>query len=187
VTPEVKAIEAIDRMYLSLYVSTCTCHLQQVNGVVSFCRGHQDPSALSALMDPISRSPVAGSHRFCRELGVPMVDFAQGQRNDDMAAFTGTVAVLLVGRVQPVAVVDDRVTVAVCRAGGRLHGLRVALAAHQILPKLFPRRKRRRSRTRRRRSTHLSRPIRIVGTSLKLMQFFEVEAYLDQAHGGLST
>jgi hypothetical protein len=89
-------------MYLNLYVP----RLQHVNGVVWFFRGHRGhPFASSALMDPISKGFVASIHRFCRDRGVPMVDFAKGQRKDDvalehLAAFDGTEGVLFVGRAQ---------------------------------------------------------------------------------------
>jgi hypothetical protein len=59
-------------------------------------------------MDPISKSFVAGLHRFCRDHDVPMVNFARGQRKDDLAhqylarfGATGrTEGVLFVGRAQ---------------------------------------------------------------------------------------
>jgi hypothetical protein len=95
-------IEAIDRMFCNLYVP----QLQHVNGVVRFFRVHRgEPFASSALMDPISKAFVAGIHRFCRERGVPMVDFVKGQRKDDvaqeyLARFTGEEGVLFVGRAQ---------------------------------------------------------------------------------------
>jgi hypothetical protein len=95
-------IESIDRMYCNLYVPG----LQQVNGVVGFFRGHRgQPIASSALMDPISKTFVAGIHRYCREHDVPMVDFARRQRKDDvaqeyLARFTGAEGVLFVGRAQ---------------------------------------------------------------------------------------
>jgi hypothetical protein len=95
-------IESIDRMYCNLYVPK----LQHVNGVVWFFRGHRgEPFASSALMDPISKRFVASIHRFCRDRGVPMVDFVKGQRKDDvaheyLARFTGTEGVLFVGRAQ---------------------------------------------------------------------------------------
>src|SRR6266511_1040672 len=95
-------VESIDRMYCNLYVP----QLQHVNGVVRFFRGHRGmPFASSALMDPISKTFVAGIHRYCRDHGVPMVDFVRGQRKDDLAQeylarFTGEEGVLFVGRAQ---------------------------------------------------------------------------------------
>jgi hypothetical protein len=95
-------IEAIDRMYCNVYVP----QLQHVNGVVGFFRGHRgEPFASSALMDPVSKAFVAAIHRFCRDRNVPMVDFAKGQRKDDvaheyLARFTEEEGVLFVGRAQ---------------------------------------------------------------------------------------
>jgi len=95
-------VESIDRMFCNLYVP----QLQHVNGVVRFFRGHRgEPFASSALMDPISKTFVAALHRYCREQGVPMVDFVKGQRKDEvaheyLARFTGEEGVLFVGRAQ---------------------------------------------------------------------------------------
>lgn len=98
-------VECIDRMYLNVYQP----RLQHVNGAVWFFRGHRGATfASSALMDPITKSFVASIHRFCRDTGVPMVDFARGQRKDDIAHdyLTGfeaeghTEGVLFVGRAQ---------------------------------------------------------------------------------------
>jgi hypothetical protein len=98
-------VECIDRMYLNVYQPK----LQRVNGVVWFFRGHRGAAfASSALMDPISKGFVGAIHRFCREREVPMVEFARGQRKDDLAheylaefeAAGRTEGVLFVGRAQ---------------------------------------------------------------------------------------
>jgi hypothetical protein len=95
-------IESIDRMYLNVYVP----QLQHTGGVASFFQAHRGhPFASSALMDPISKGFVAGLHRMCRDLDVPMIDFMKGQRKDDvalrfLAEFTGEEGVLFVGRAQ---------------------------------------------------------------------------------------
>lgn len=95
-------VECIDRMYLNVYQPK----LQHVNGVVGFLRGHRGhPFASSALMDPISKDFVASIHRFCRDHNVEMIEFAKGQRKDDvalehLARFEGTEGVLFVGRAQ---------------------------------------------------------------------------------------
>jgi len=95
-------VECIDRMYLNVYQP----RLQHVNGVVWFFRGHRGASfASSVLMDPISKAFVAWIHRFCRDRDVPLVDFAKGQRKDDLAleylaGFDGQEGVLFVGRAQ---------------------------------------------------------------------------------------
>jgi len=75
-------VECMDRLYLNVYQP----RLQYVNGVVWFFRGHRGASfASSALMDPITKGFVASVHRFARDTGVPIVDFARGQRKDDLA------------------------------------------------------------------------------------------------------
>ncbi len=98
-------VECIDRMYLNVYQP----RLQHVNGAVWFFRGHRGATfASSALMDPISKAFVGSIHRFCRDRGVPLTDFARGQRKDDvaheyLAAFEQagrTEGVLFVGRAQ---------------------------------------------------------------------------------------
>lgn len=95
-------IESIDRMYLNVYVP----QLQYPGGVASFFQAHRGhPFASSALMDPISKEFVAGLHRMCRDLDVPMIDFVKGQRKDDvalehLAGFTGEEGVLFIGRAQ---------------------------------------------------------------------------------------
>jgi hypothetical protein len=75
-------VECIDRMYLNVYVPK----LQFVNGVVHFLREHRGHRfASSALLEPISRAFTTGIHRFAQMQGVPIVDFAKGQRKDDVA------------------------------------------------------------------------------------------------------
>jgi hypothetical protein len=75
-------VECIDRMFLNVYQP----RLQHVNGVVAFFRGHRGATfASSALMDPISKDFVGALHRFCRDQPLPMLDFARGQRKDDLA------------------------------------------------------------------------------------------------------
>ena len=98
-------VECIDRMYLNVYQP----RLQHAAGVAWFLCGHRgNRFASSALMDPISKSFVAGLHRFCRDHQVPMVDFVRGQRKDDVAheylaefeAAGRSEGVLFVGRAQ---------------------------------------------------------------------------------------
>src|ERR1700691_4848475 len=75
-------VECIDRMYLNVYQP----RLQFVEGVVSFLRNHRgQPFASSALLEPISQGFIAGLYRFAKDKGVPIVDFAKGQRKDDVA------------------------------------------------------------------------------------------------------
>ena len=64
-----------------------------------------NPFASSALLEPISRAFVAALHAFAADHGVPVVDFAKGQRKDDLAQeylarFEGTDGVLFIGRAQ---------------------------------------------------------------------------------------
>jgi hypothetical protein len=95
-------VECIDRMFLNVYVPK----LQHVGGVVCFLRKHRGhPVASSALLEPISREFIAAIHRFARDHGVPMVDFAKGQRKDDvaqeyLAQSDGGEGVLFIGRAQ---------------------------------------------------------------------------------------
>jgi hypothetical protein len=95
-------VECIDRMYLNVYQP----RLQHVNGVVWFFRGHRGAAfASSALMDPISKRFVASIHSFCRDYDIPMVEFAKGQRKDELAqeylaGFKAEEGVLFVGRAQ---------------------------------------------------------------------------------------
>ena len=57
-------IEAVDRMYLNLYVPP----LQRELGVVGFFKHHRGkPFASGALMQPITDAFVAGMHRFADE------------------------------------------------------------------------------------------------------------------------
>ena len=96
-------VECIDRMYLNVYQP----RLQYPAGAGGVLRGHRGARfASSALMDPISKAFVASIHRFAADSGVPLVDFAKGQRKDDvaheyLAGFeAGAEGVLFVGRAQ---------------------------------------------------------------------------------------
>jgi len=98
-------VECIDRMYLNVYQPK----LQHVAGVVWFLRGHLGHRfASSALMDPITKGFVAAIHRFAQDQDIPWVDFAKGQRKDDVAraylaqfeAAGRTQGVLFIGRAQ---------------------------------------------------------------------------------------
>ena len=95
-------VECIDRMYLNVYQS----RLQHVEGVVSFLRNHRGhPIASSALLEPISQRFVAGLYRFAADHNVAVIDFAKGQRKDDvahefLAEFDQPEGVLFIGRAQ---------------------------------------------------------------------------------------
>src|SRR5712691_2696029 len=75
-------VECIDRLYLNVYQA----RLQYPAGVAAFFLGHRGARfASSALMDPITKAFVASVHRFAQAQGVPVVEFAKGQRKDDVA------------------------------------------------------------------------------------------------------
>jgi hypothetical protein len=65
-------LECIDRMYLNVYVPALQCE----SGVVKFFRSHRGhPFASSALMDPITKSFVAGIERFAQQEQIPVVHY----------------------------------------------------------------------------------------------------------------
>ena len=70
-------------MYLNIYVPRLQCAL----GAVNFFREHRgQPLASSALMAPMSRGFVAELERFAARHRLPVVEFAKGQRKDDVMA-----------------------------------------------------------------------------------------------------
>jgi len=95
-------VECIDRMYLNVYVPG----LQYEAGLVGFV--HQQlglPIASTAPLGKISDGFSDGMRRFARDQRVPWVDFAKGQRKDDvmhqhLAGFDGEEGVLFIGRAQ---------------------------------------------------------------------------------------
>ena len=98
-------LESIDRMYCNLYVP----QLQRAEGIVGFIRGHLgQPIASTSVIAPISRDFVARLAAFADEHDVPRIDFAKGQRKDDvmhehLAAFEAAgrrEGVLFIGRAQ---------------------------------------------------------------------------------------
>src|ERR1700737_3291694 len=95
-------IECIDRMYLNVYVP----RLQYATGLVSYIHKHLGmPVASTAALAPISEAFTASVRAFARDHQIPWVDFAKGQRKDDvahefLAGFTGTEGVLFIGRAQ---------------------------------------------------------------------------------------
>jgi hypothetical protein len=98
-------IESIDRMYLNVYVP----RLQYATGLVQYIH-HQMvlPVASTVVLAPITKAFVNAVHTFARDHQIPWVDFAKGQRKDDIAqeylaafeAAGGTEGVLFVGRAQ---------------------------------------------------------------------------------------
>jgi hypothetical protein len=100
-------VEAIDRMYLNVYVPRLQC----TYGAVSFFRDHRgQPLASSALMSPMSRGFVAELDRFAARHRVPVVLFAKGQRKDDVMTehlrrFEAEEGVVFLGKAQERAAV----------------------------------------------------------------------------------
>jgi hypothetical protein len=98
-------IESIDRMYLNVYVP----RLQYATGIVQYIHRHLGlPVASTVVLTPITKAFVDAVHSFARDHQIPWVDFAKGQRKDDVAheylaafeAAGGTEGVLFVGRAQ---------------------------------------------------------------------------------------
>lgn len=100
-------LEAIDRMYLNVYVPT----LQAVEGVLKFIRIHRGhPVASTAMVEPITRRFVESIERYVENNKIPMITFEKGQRKDDIAnqrrsAFTRDEGVVFVGKAQEKCVV----------------------------------------------------------------------------------
>jgi hypothetical protein len=98
-------LESIDRLYCNLYVP----QLQRAEGIVGFIRGHLGrPIASTAVIAPMSRDFTARLRSFADAHDIPRIDFARGQRKDDvmhehLAAFEAagrTEGVLFIGRAQ---------------------------------------------------------------------------------------
>src|SRR5215472_5652434 len=98
-------IESIDRMYCNLYVP----QLQRAEGLLAFIHGHLGhPIASTSVIAPMSRDFLARLAAFAGTHGIPRIDFARGQRKDDvmheyLAAFDAagrTEGVLFIGRAQ---------------------------------------------------------------------------------------
>jgi hypothetical protein len=96
------SVEAIDRMYLNVYVPRLQC----AYGAVSFFRDHRgQPLASSALMGQMSRRFVTELDRFIARYRLPLVLFAKGQRKDDvmiehLRRFQRKEGVVFVGKAQ---------------------------------------------------------------------------------------
>ena len=95
-------VDGIDRMYLNVYQP----RLQTDRGVASFFRFHRGETfASSALMDPMTKSFVAGMERFAKQQQIPVVQFRKGQRKDDimaehLARFDQPEGVVMLGKAQ---------------------------------------------------------------------------------------
>jgi hypothetical protein len=95
-------VECIDRMYLNVYVPG----LQYPAGLVAYVHRQLGlPIASTAPLANISDAFTTAMHRFARDQQVPWVDFAKGQRKDDvahehLARFDRDEGVLFIGRAQ---------------------------------------------------------------------------------------
>ena len=95
-------VECIDRMFCNAYVPG----LQYAAGLVAYVHRQLGlPIASTAPLARITEAFDKAVHRFARDHGLPWVDFAKGQRKDDiahehLARFTDTEGVLFVGRAQ---------------------------------------------------------------------------------------
>jgi hypothetical protein len=95
-------VECIDRMFCNVYVPG----LQYAAGLVAYVHRQLGlPIASTAPLARITEAFDKAVHRFARGHRLPWVDFARGQRKDDvaheyLAGFTGTEGVLFVGRAQ---------------------------------------------------------------------------------------
>src|ERR1019366_4042586 len=100
--PVVFEVDCIDRMDCNVY----TPGLQYAGGLVSYV--HQQlglPIASTAPLAKISDRFSAAVHRFARDHCLPWVDFAKGQRKDDvmheyLGRFTASQGVVFIGRAQ---------------------------------------------------------------------------------------
>ena len=98
-------LECIDRIYCNLYIPK----LQRDLGVVGFIREHlAKPVASTAVLADRTEAFYAGIKAFAARNGIPVVQFASGQRKDDvmrehLAAFLAagrTEGVVFIGRAQ---------------------------------------------------------------------------------------
>ena len=95
-------IECIDRMYCNVYVP----QLQHAGGLLGYVQRQLGlPIASTAPLSKVTDSFSAAMRRFARDQRVPWVDFAKGQRKDDvmhehLAGFTAQEGVLFIGRAQ---------------------------------------------------------------------------------------
>ena len=95
-------VECIDRMYCNVYVP----QLQHTGGLLGYIQRQLGlPIASTAPLGKVTDAFSAAMRRFARDQQVPWVDFAKGQRKDDvmhehLARFDRQEGVLFVGRAQ---------------------------------------------------------------------------------------
>src|SRR6202521_5570938 len=97
-----REVEAIDRMYLNVYVP----HLQSVGAVVGYLRVHRGQRfASTTAVTPMTEAFVRNIDQFVNHEGVDLVAFQKGQRKDDVTQkylrrFREREGVLYVGKAQ---------------------------------------------------------------------------------------
>src|SRR6266700_1901533 len=95
-------VEAIDRMYLNVYVP----HLQTVGATVGYLRKHRGQRfASTAAVAPMTEAFIRNIEQFVQHEGVDLVSFAKRQRKDEVTQqylrrFKATEGVLYVGKAQ---------------------------------------------------------------------------------------
>jgi hypothetical protein len=95
-------VECIDRMYLNVYQPK----LQYATGIIGFLRERLDMRiASTAPLSRISDRFTRAVHRFAETEGIEWVDFARGERKDDvmqdrLKGFTAPEGVVFIGRAQ---------------------------------------------------------------------------------------
>ena len=95
-------VEAIDRMYLNVYVP----HLQSVGSVVGYLRVHRGQRfASTTAVTPMTEAFIRNIDQFVNDEGVDLVGFQKGQRKDDVTQkylrrFPQREGVLYVGKAQ---------------------------------------------------------------------------------------
>jgi len=95
-------LEAIDRMYLNVYVP----HLQTVGAVVGYLRVHRGQRfASTAAVVPMSETFIRNIEQFVNDEGIDLVSFQKRERKDDvtqryLGSFRKREGVLYVGKAQ---------------------------------------------------------------------------------------
>ena len=95
-------VEAIDRMYLNVYVP----HLQTVGATVGYLRKHRGQRFASmTAVAPMTEAFIRNIEQFVQHEGVDLVSFAKRQRKDEVTQqylrrFEATEGVLYVGKAQ---------------------------------------------------------------------------------------
>jgi hypothetical protein len=95
-------LEAIDRMYLNVYVP----HLQPARTVAGYLRVHRGQRfASTAAVVPMSEAFVRNIEQFVADERIDLVSFAKGERKDDITQkylrrFRRSESVLYIGKAQ---------------------------------------------------------------------------------------